>query len=333
MKCNIFAFFTLYRVKGFFKPGQAPPPGETGEAAQARGQAGIVIMREGFGMSQLGRAKKSRLPHAAKEEAVDEITRQNDDILRKALTRYCEEELELPTQAQLDAVTFTADYERHKQEILRAGGRPVQEETTPYVRVAHARGLRRALRVGVVAALIAVTLVSTVFSDPTSTQIMAGFELDVDAHFATMSPEVDENGFLAPQPDHVYLELGDGRYTLPYHYKLTYVTEGYELEEARNELCGYYLYRKGDGFLWWSGPHITFYYDYLGSGTSMFNLDDGTLLEIDVEGVGPCLYYVVDRSQFKDLVWTDGRYIFQLGVGKLPVEELIKMAQSVRPVE
>ena len=47
----------------------------------------------------------------------------------------------------------------------------------------------------------------------------------------------------------------------------------------------------------------------------------------------PCLYYVVDGSQFKDLVWTDGRYIFQLGVGKLPVEELIKMAQSVRPVE
>lgn len=296
------------------------------------------------------RAKKGRLLHAAfpwrvklpaaqapgacpAGEADDSITRQNDAILRQAFIRYCEEALELPTQEQLDAVTFTAEYEQRKQEILRAGGRPAQEETTPYVRVTHARGLRRALRVGVVAALIAVTAISTVFSDPTSIQIMAGFELDVDAHFATMSPEVDENGFLVQAPSEEYVVTEDGEYVLPYHYKLTYVTEGYELEEARNAINGYYLYRKGDGFLWWSGPYITFYYDYLGSGTSMFNLDDGTLLEINVEGIGPCLYYVVDGSQFKDLVWTDGRYIFRLGVGNLPVEELIKMAQSVRPVE
>ena len=91
--------------------------------------------------------------------ADDSITSRNDAILREAFAAYCEEDNRVPSGEALENVAFSQAYQKRKKQILRAKGRPVD------LRVVHSRKTRRILRVGIVAALIAVIAMSSVFSN------------------------------------------------------------------------------------------------------------------------------------------------------------------------
>lgn len=217
---------------------------------------------------------------------------ENDQILCSALRRYAQEESSgLPSAEELSGVTFTKAYEKRKRQILRAKGRPAG------VKVLHGKRSRQVLRIGVVAALLAVVAMTSVFSNLNSNP---------------------------------YLEQPDGTYLLPERYAPTYIPSDYALEEHHCDGDEYYLYRKDDGFLFWSGSYITFNQRYPTS-TIVFDLEDVALEEIEVEGLGKCLYYVVKRDENRGgLMWLQGPYRFHISVSNLPKEELIKIAQSTK---
>ena len=92
----------------------------------------------------------------------------------------------------------------------------------------------------------------------------------------------------------------------------------------------YYCYRKDDYFLFWGGSYITFSQRYP-RGTQIFYLEDETLEEIEVEGLGKCLYIKIKNQENRaGLMWMKGPYIFRVFVDNLPKEELIKIAQSTK---
>ena len=89
------------------------------------------------------------------------------------------------------------------------------------------------------------------------------------------------DGFLV-ENTYPYLEQPDGTYLLPERYAPTYIPSDYALEEHHCDGDEYYLYRKDDGFLFWSGSYITFNQRYPTS-TIVFDLEDVALEEIEVE--------------------------------------------------
>ena len=185
------------------------------------------------------------------------------------------------------------------------------------------------LRIGVVAALLAVVAMTSVFSNLNSKQDFAGLEIDMDNYLGVIAAPTTPDGFLV-ENTYPYLEQPDGTYLLPERYAPTYIPSDYALEEHHCDGNEYYLYRKDDGFLFWSGSYITFNQRYPTS-TIVFDLEDVALEEIEVEGLGKCLYYVVKRDENRGgLMWLQGPYRFHISVSNLPKEELIKIAQSTK---
>lgn len=249
---------------------------------------------------------------------------ENDRVLCSALRRYAQEESSgLPTEEELDGVTFTKAYQKRKRQILRAKGRPAE------VKALHGKSGRRVLRVGVVAALLAVVAMTSVFSNLNSKQDYAGFEIDMDNYFGVIETPTTPDGFAVERTD-PYIQQPDGTYLLPERYAPTYIPSDYALETHQSDGNEYYLYRKDNAFLFWPGNYITFLQTYPGS-TIVFDLEDLTLEEIEVEGLGKCLYYVVKRDENRGgLLWRQGPYVCKLFVENLPKEELIKIAQSTK---
>ena len=84
---------------------------------------------------------------------------ENDQIICSALRRYAQKSSGLPSAEELSGVTFTKAYEKRKRQILRAKGRPAG------VKVLHGKRSRHVLRMGAVAALLAVVAMTSVFSN------------------------------------------------------------------------------------------------------------------------------------------------------------------------
>lgn len=248
----------------------------------------------------------------------------NDQILCSALRRYAQEESSgLPSAEELSGVTFTKAYEKRKRQILRAKGRPAG------VKVLHGKRSRQVLRVGIVAALLAVVAMTSVFSNLNSKQDFAGFEIDMDNYLGVIDAPTTPDGFLV-ENTYPYLEQPDGTYLLPERYAPTYIPSDYALEEHHSDGDEYYLYRKDDAFLFWPGNYITFNQRYPTS-TTIFDLEDVALEEIEVEGLGKCLYVQSKHEEdHASLMWLQGPYRFHISVSNLPKEELIKIAQSTK---
>lgn len=228
-----------------------------------------------------------------------------------------------PAQRSFPALPLPKRMEKRKRQILRAKGRPAG------VKVLHGKRSRQVLRIGVVAALLAVVAMTSVFSNLNSKQDFAGLEIDMDNYLGVIAAPTTPDGFLV-ENTYPYLEQPDGTYLLPERYAPTYIPSDYALEEHHCDGDEYYLYRKDDGFLFWSGSYITFNQRYPTS-TIVFDLEDVALEEIEVEGLGKCLYYVVKRDENRGgLMWLQGPYRFHISVSNLPKEELIKIAQSTK---
>ena len=238
---------------------------------------------------------------------------ENDQIICSALRRYAQEESSgLPSAEELSGVTFTKAYEKRKRQILRAKGRPAG------VKVLHGKRSRHVLRIGVVAALLAVVAMTSVFSNLNSKQDFAGFEIDMDNYLGVIAAPTTPDGFLVENTN-PYLEQPDG-----------YIPADYALETHQSDGDEYYCYRKDDGFLFWPGSYITFSQRYPG-GTTIFYLENETLEEIEVEGLGKCLYIKIKNQENRaGLMWMKGPYRFHVFVDNLPKEELIKIAQSTK---
>lgn len=86
-------------------------------------------------------------------------------------------------------VTFTKAYEKRKRQILRAKGRPAG------VKVLHGKRSRHVLRIGVVAALLAVVAMTSVFSNLNSKQDFAGLEIDMDNYLGVIAAPTTPDGF------------------------------------------------------------------------------------------------------------------------------------------
>ena len=137
---------------------------------------------------------------------------ENDQILCSALRRYAQEESSgLPSAEELSGVTFTKAYEKRKRQILRAKGRPAG------VKVLHGKRSRQVLRIGVVAALLAVVAMTSVFSNLNSKQDFAGLEIDMDNYLGVIAAPTTPDGFLV-ENTYPYLEQPDGTYLLPERY-------------------------------------------------------------------------------------------------------------------
>ena len=249
---------------------------------------------------------------------------ENDQILCSALRRYAQEESSgLPSAEELSSVTFTKAYEKRKRQILRAKGRPAG------VKVLHGKRGRHVLRIGVVAALLAVVAMTSVFSNLNSKQDFVGFEIDMDNYFGVIAAPTTPDGFLVENTN-PYLEQPDGTYLLPERYAPTYIPSDYALETHQSDGEEYYCYRKDDAFLFWPGSYITFSQSYP-RGTQIFYLENETLEEIEVEGLGKCLYVKIKNQENRaSLMWMKGPYRFHVFVDNLPKEELIKIAQSTK---
>ena len=129
---------------------------------------------------------------------------ENDQILCSALRRYAQEESSgLPSAEELSGVTFTKAYEKRKRQILRAKGRPAG------VKVLHGKRSRQVLRIGVVAALLAVVAMTSVFSNLNSKQDFAGLEIDMDNYLGVIAAPTTPDGFLV-ENTYPYLEQPDG---------------------------------------------------------------------------------------------------------------------------
>lgn len=255
--------------------------------------------------------------------AGDSITSRNDAVLREAFAAYCEEDNRVPSGEALANVTFSKAYQKRKRQILRAKGRPVD------IRVVHSRKTRRILRVGIVAALIAVIAMTSVFSNLNSKQDYAGFEIDIENYFGIIASPTTPDGFAVPDTNE-YIEQPDGTRILPQQYVPTYIPADYALESYQCNGGESYIYRKDNAFLFWPGDHIFFTQDYPGS-TMIFDLEDLMLEEIEVEGLGKCLYYAVKKEKnIGALMWRQGPYVCRVSVSNLPKDELIKIAQSTK---
>lgn len=249
---------------------------------------------------------------------------ENDRVLCSALQRYAQEESSnLPSAEELSGVTFTKAYEKRKRQILRAKGRPAG------VKVLHGKPGKRVLRVGIVAALLAVVAMTSVFSNLNSKQDYAGIEINMDNYLGVIETPTTPDGFVVERTD-PYIQQPDGTYLLPERYAPTYIPADYALEEHHCDGDEYYLYRKDDAFLFWPGSYITFSQRYPGS-TVIFDLEDLALEEIEVEGLGKCLYVQSKHEEDRaSLMWLQGPYRFHISVSNLPKEELIKIAQSTK---
>lgn len=249
---------------------------------------------------------------------------ENDRVLCSALQRYAQEESSnLPSAGELSGVTFTKAYEKRKRQILRAKGRPAG------VKVLHGKPGKRVLRVGIVAALLAVVAMTSVFSNLNSKQDYAGIEINMDNYLGVIETPTTPDGFVVERTD-PYIQQPDGTYLLPERYAPTYIPSDYALEEHHCDGDEYYLYRKDDAFLFWPGSCITFSQRYPGS-TVIFDLEDLALEEIEVEGLGKCLYVQSKHEENRaSLMWLQGPYRFHISVSNLPKEELIKIAQSTK---
>lgn len=249
---------------------------------------------------------------------------ENDRVLCSALQRYAQEESSnLPSAGELSGVTFTKAYEKRKRQILRAKGRPAG------VKVLHGKPGKRVLRVGIVAALLAVVAMTSVFSNLNSKQDYAGIEINMDNYLGVIETLTTPDGFVVERTD-PYIQQPDGTYLLPERYAPTYIPSDYALEEHHCDGDEYYLYRKDDAFLFWPGSYITFSQRYPGS-TVIFDLEDLALEEIEVEGLGKCLYVQSKHEENRaSLMWLQGPYRFHISVSNLPKEELIKIAQSTK---
>lgn len=249
---------------------------------------------------------------------------ENDRVLCSALQRYAQEESSnLPSAGELSGVTFTKAYEKRKRQILRAKGRPAG------VKVLHGKPGKRVLRVGIVAALLAVVAMTSVFSNLNSKQDYAGIEINMDNYLGVIETPTTPDGFVVERTD-PYIQQPDGTYLLPERYAPTYIPSDYALEEHHCDGDEYYLYRKDDAFLFWPGSYITFSQRYPGS-TVIFDLEDLALEEIEVEGLGKCLYVQSKHEENRaSLMWLQGPYRFHISVSNLPKEELIKIAQSTK---
>lgn len=197
------------------------------------------------------------------------------------------------------------------------------------LRVVHSRKTKRILRVGIVAALIAVIAMTSVFSNLNSKQDFAGFEIDIENYFGIIESPTTPDGFAVPDTNE-YIEQPDGTRVLPQQYAPSYIPADYALESYQCDGGESYIYRKDNAFLFWPGDHIFFTQEYPGS-TMIFDLEDLTLEEIEVEGLGKCLYYTVKKEKnIGALMWRKGPYVFRVSVSNLPKDELIKIAQSTK---
>lgn len=160
------------------------------------------------------------------------------------------------------------------------------------MKVLHGKRSRHVLRIGVVAALLAVVAMTSVFSNLNSKQDFAGLEIDMDNYLGVIAAPTTPDGFLV-ENTYPYLEQPDGTY-------------------------------------FWSGSYITFNQRYPTS-TIVFDLEDVALEEIEVEGLGKCLYVQSKHEEdHASLMWLQGPYRFHISVSNLPKEELIKIAQSTK---
>lgn len=251
---------------------------------------------------------------------------QDDAILQESFTAYCEEENSLPSAEALSRVTFSKAYEKRKQQILRAGGRP------PELKAVRGKRVRRVLRVGIVAALLAVIVMSNVFSNPNGVQNMAGFEINMDSYFGTIESPTNPDGTYKQDPSQTYIEQPDGTYRLPERYAPTYIPADYPLEDYSCDGRECYIFRKDNAFLFWPGDYITFDQDYPGS-THVFNVEDYTLEEIEVEGLGKCLYHAAKKGDHRSLYWRNGPYLMSVHVSDLSKDELIKIVKSTKLIQ
>lgn len=254
--------------------------------------------------------------------ADDSITSRNDAILREAFAAYCGEDNRVPSGEALENVTFSQAYQKRKKQILRAKGRPVD------LRVVRSRKTRRILRVGIVAALIAVIAMSSVFSNLNSEQNIAGFEIDINSYFGTIDAPTTPDGFAVPDTNE-YIEQPDGTRLLSERYEPTYIPADYPVESYSCDGEERYIFRKDNAFLFWPGDYITFAQNYM-DATHIFNLEDFTLEEIEVEGLGKCLYHAENKGNHKSLIWRNGPYVFQVSVSDLSKDELLKIAKSTK---
>lgn len=132
------------------------------------------------------------------------------------------------------------------------------------------------------------------------------------------------------KPGKRVLRVGIVAALLAERYAPTYIPADYALETHQSDGDEYYCYRKDDGFLFWPGSYITFSQRYPG-GTTIFYLENETLEEIEVEGLGKCLYIKIKNQENRaGLMWMKGPYRFHVFVDNLPKEELIKIAQSTK---
>lgn len=249
----------------------------------------------------------------------------NDAILREAFTAYCEAENPLPSAEALAGVAFSKAYEKRKKQILRAKGRPAE------VKVLRSRKGRRVLRVGLVAALLAVVVMTSVFSNPNGERNLAGFDINIDSYFGRIDPVTDEYGAEAQNPSEVYIQQPDGTRRLPERYEPTYIPADYPLDEHNNNGSEYYIYRKQNAGVLRPEDYITFD-QYYPRGTRIFYLEDTTLEEIEVEGLGKCLYQTSKnkRSNSRSIMWRKGPYVFQIHASNLSKDELLKIAKSTK---
>lgn len=170
---------------------------------------------------------------------------------------------------------------------------------------------------------------TSVFSNLNSKQDYAGFEIDMDNYLGVIDAPTTPDGFLV-ENTYPYLEQPDGTYLLPERYAPTYIPSDYAVETHQSDGEEYYCYRKDDYFLFWGGSYITFSQRYP-RGTQIFYLEDETLEEIEVEGLGKCLYIKIKNQENRaGLMWMKGPYRFHVFVDNLPKEELIKIAQSTK---
>lgn len=222
----------------------------------------------------------------------------NIEILKKALDVIEEEEIAaLPSKEELAKITFSPEFERKMEKLIR-------QESRPYYRLINTVGKRVACWIiAVIIALTAVTFSVEAIREPVIEFFVKTFE-KFSVIFYNEEDISEENPIIEE------------------YYAPTYLPEGYTKVSEEKLLTTYRIQYKND-----VGNKIYFRQVVIDSHQEYLDTENASVDRLYVNG--KYVYYIVKTSK-KIVVWNDAKYSFTITTSpQINKEKLLQIIDSI----
>ena len=222
--------------------------------------------------------------------------KKNLEILKKALAVIAEEEAaKLPSEEECADVTFSEEFERKMEKLIRF-------QKKPYYSYVNTVGKRVACII--LAILIAFTTVT--FSVKALREAVLEFFVETFEKFSIVGFNEED---LDNSLDHIET-----------YYAPTYIPEGYELEydkKSSNIRCIKYVF--GNNYIYFTQRCINNSDYYIDTETS----------KTELVYINKHIGYYIDKNGNVALYWSDNYYEYSIAISDSYKDQIIKIAESV----